>query len=134
MNALDILVPQTKRAKLFGREIEIGPLTLGNTIKLARAIARAKASIDHLPKDAGDAAVLAELLACAGADGAADIISALTGAELGAQEREKILYMPLAEAAALMQAVCEVNDFPALGSAFSSALETLKGRTPSPAQ
>ncbi|MDR0291762.1 MAG: hypothetical protein LBI01_03145 [Elusimicrobium sp.] len=112
------------RVAVIGREIEIKPLTLKQTIMLGSMFGRIYEEIISKARDNNDNFIF-KIISGALPDDADDIINILSNFSFEGLKNisEKI---SLEETAALARAVAEVNDFEAISANFKSAFGKMK--------
>lgn len=132
MKEIDIIYPETIKIRLCGRDIEIKPLTIKQSIDLGRIINTIKTESDFAASAQAssltDSVRMAKLLEMAGSNKSREILNILTGGALKDinNPQEKITLLELSH---LIKALAEVNDFKTLFLNFTLALRAAAGQT-----
>lgn len=136
MDSYEAVIPRSKTINLFGRNIEVRPLTIRRAVVLGRLLAdAARDSKNMFPGGETDIEALLGLLERLDCARLARAVALMTGEELSPQEALNADKLELAEFSRLVRAVCELNDFAETAANFMAALEAGKRQgTPSPAR
>lgn len=126
MNELEAMCPKSRTVKLCGREVEIKPLSIKQTIDIWRIINDVKLEGEAL-KEAPDALRAARILEILGSSKSKDLINIITGGALKdiSNPQERVTLLELSE---LAQALGEVNDFGRIFVNFTQALKAAAGQ------
>ena len=126
MNELEAMCPRSRTVKLCGREVEIKPLSIKQSIDIWRIINDVKLEGEAL-KEAPDALRAARILEILGSSKSKDLINIITGGALKdiSNPQERVSLLELSE---LAQALGEVNDFGRIFVNFTQALKAAAGQ------
>ena len=122
MNPLEALLPQTKKIKIMGRDIEIKPISIKNAVLLGRILGQIYGEIKNLKDNQN---ILAKIFEIAGTNKTKEILNLLTNNAFKDVlcPEDKIT---LQELSILTKTLSEVNDFALIMANFSQALKVKK--------
>jgi hypothetical protein len=122
MNPLEALLPQTKKIKIMGRDIEIKPISIKNAVLLGRLLGQIYGEIKNLKDNQN---ILAKIFEIAGTNKTKEILNLLTNNAFKDVlcPEDKIT---LQELSILTKTLSEVNDFALIMANFSQALKVKK--------
>lgn len=126
MNELEAICPKVRKINLCGREVEIKPLSIKQSIDIWRIINEFKLESEAL-KEGNDALRAARILEILGSSKSREVINIITGGALKDvnNPQDKITLLELSE---LVQALGEVNDFKRIFINFTQALKAAAGQ------
>ena len=118
--AIEVLLPKTKKIQFAGSEVEVKPLTLKQLFSAFNILREKKAKLTLIA--GSDAEFVFNALEAAG-DLAPQLMGVITGLEA-----EKMAAVGLDDVSELVLAVAEVNNFSKVFANFQKAKELLKAK------